>query len=89
MSYYHKNEIRKGDFAYSYGRFYAGTGRVERVEGPALRSMFLPTVTREGRRQLDTSSGASFVQGQLIHYGVQFDESNISGCGTLLMKKVL
>ncbi len=31
----------------------------------------------------------SFVRGQLKHYGVEFDEKEISGNGTHLIKKVL
>lgn len=89
MSYYHDDEITRDGFACAYGRFYAQPGRVERVEGSSLRSMFLPKLTAEGRRQLNAGYSDNFVRGQLKHYGVQFDESKISGNGTLLMKKVL
>jgi hypothetical protein len=90
MSYYHDNDIITRDgFACAYGRFYAQPGRVERVNGFSLRSMFLPKLTPEGRRQLNAGYSDNFVRGQLKHYGVQFDESEISGNGTLLMKKVL
>src|SRR5436190_10388877 len=87
MSYY--NDITRDGFVCSFGRFYTQPGRVERVEGSSLRSMFLPRLTPEGRRQLNAGYSDYFVRGQLKHYGVQFDESEISGNGTLLMKKVL
>ncbi|RDL33702.1 Uncharacterized protein BP5553_08070 [Venustampulla echinocandica] len=77
MSYHH-DSIRRDGFASAYGRFYTQPGRVERVEAHSRR-----------RRQLDVACSDNFVRGQLKHYGVQFDESEISGNGTLLMKKVL
>lgn len=89
MSSYHYDDITRDGFACGFGRFYAQPGRVERVDGSSLRSMFLPKVTPEGRRKLNAGYSDNFVRGQLKHYGVQFDESEISGNGTLLMKKVL
>ena len=68
---------------------YALPSHVERVDGSSLRSTFLPNLTPEGRRQLNAAYSDTFVRGQLKHYGVQFDEREISGAGTLLMKKVL
>jgi hypothetical protein len=88
MSYYHHDITRDG-FACAFGRFFAEPGRVERVDGSSLRNMFLPKLTAKGRRQLNAGYSDNFVRGQLKHYGVQFDESEISGNGTLLMKKVL
>jgi hypothetical protein len=88
MSYY-QDDITRDGFAYAYGRFYAQPGRMERVDGSSLRSMFLPKLTPEGRRQLDAAYSDTFVRSQLKHYGVRFDESEISGNGTLLMKKAL
>ena len=81
--------ITRDGFVCEFGRFYAHPGRVERVEGLALRRMFLPKVTPEGRKKLNESHGGNFVGGQLKHYGVQFNESEFSGSGSLLMKKVL
>lgn len=89
MSYYHRDDITRGGFACSYGRFYAEPGRVERVEGSSLRGMLLPKLTPQGRRTLDQRYRDCFARGQLKHYGVPFDEHDISGNGTLLMKKVL
>ncbi|KAH8590158.1 hypothetical protein B0O99DRAFT_521816 [Bisporella sp. PMI_857] len=89
MSSYEDSDITRDGFTCAYGRFYTQSGRVERVEGSSLRSMFLPKLTPEGRRQLDAGYSDNFVRGQLKHYGVSFDESEISGNGTLLMKKVL
>jgi len=50
--------------------------------------MFLPKLTREAQKHLDKGYG-NFVRGQLKHYDVQFDESEYTGSGTLLLKKVL
>jgi hypothetical protein len=89
MSSYNDEENAKDGFTCSYGRFLALPGRVERVEASSLRSMFIPKLTSEGRRKVNGAYSDNFVRGQLKHYGVQFDKSEISGNGTLLMKKVL
>jgi hypothetical protein len=89
MSSPHYNDITRDGFACGFGRFYTQPGRLERVDGSSLRSMFLPKLSPEGRRKLNADYSGNFVRGQLKHYGVQFDESEISGNGTLLMKKVL
>jgi hypothetical protein len=86
---YRDYEFIRDGFSCSHGRFHAQPGDVERVEVSSLRRMFLPKLTREGSRQINAASSDSFVRGQLKHYSVQFDESQISGSGTLLMKKVL
>lgn len=89
MSHYHDDDIVREGFSSSYGRFYAHPEHVERVEVTYLRSMFLPILNAEGRKGINDSYGDRFVRGQLKHYGVQFDKSEITGAGTLLMKKVL
>lgn len=89
MSYYHDDSITSDGFTCSYGRLFAHPGRVERVEGSSLRSMFLPRLNSEGNKRLRHCNSDDFVRGQLKHYGVQFYESDISGNGTLLLKKVL
>jgi hypothetical protein len=89
MSSYGGDEITRDGFACSYGRFYAIPGKVERVESPALRRMFLPKLAPEGRGAIAASYGDNFVRGQLKHYDVPFNEGEISGNGTLLMKKLL
>ena len=86
---YDREDISRDGFVCAYGRFYAQPGSVERVEGSSLSSMFLPSLTAEGQKQIRQSYDDNFVRGQLKHYGVDFDEEEISGCGTLLMKKVL
>ncbi|KAF3012312.1 hypothetical protein E8E14_001206 [Neopestalotiopsis sp. 37M] len=77
------DEVARDGFECAFGRFYALPGRVERVEGSHLRSMFLPKL-RPGQ-----GTSYDFVRGQLKHYGVQYEEEEFSGNGTLLMKKVL
>ncbi|KAK6208471.1 hypothetical protein LQW54_006817 [Pestalotiopsis sp. IQ-011] len=50
--------------------------------------MFLPKVTPEATKRLRYNSGC-FVRAQSKHFGVEFDESEISDDGHLLMQKVL
>ncbi|ETS87113.1 hypothetical protein PFICI_00941 [Pestalotiopsis fici W106-1] len=84
------HEVVSDGFAYRYGRFYALVpNRVERVQGSHLRQMFLPKLTPEANKRLRDSHEDTFVRGQLKHYGVHFEEGEISGNGTLLIKKVL
>lgn len=85
MSFDTHGRIARDGFSSEYGRFYAKNW-VERVDSTSLKAMFLPKMTREGGRMLQKTD---FVRGQLQHYGVQFDESEFSGNGTLLLKKML
>jgi hypothetical protein len=80
------DEIVRDGFTCGFGRFFA-KGRVERIDGPRLKAMFLPRLTPEANRLLRDHS--HFVRGQLQHYGVDYDETQLSGNGTLLLKKVL
>ena len=48
-----------------------------------------PSLLPKDAEQLNEGYSDNFVRGQLKHYGVKFDEREISGSGTLLMKKVL
>src|SRR4051812_26889818 len=74
-------------FTSSSGKFYAKTGNklIERVNGFHLRVMFLPRLTAEASQLLKHQP--AFVRGQLKHYGVEYDESEYSGNGTLLLTK--
>ncbi|GKZ26052.1 hypothetical protein AbraIFM66951_005078 [Aspergillus brasiliensis] len=85
MSY--GNAVPRDGFTSSFGRFCTARGSNERVDGLSLRSMFLPKLSREGQKMLRDRT--DFVLSQLQHYGVLLEESQISGNGTLLMKKVL
>lgn len=87
MSAHHYNNIRRDGFASAFGRFMADPGRMDRIEGSQLRSMFLPKLSREGQKALRDNSG--FVRSQLKHYGVQFEEREFIGKGTALMKAAL
>ncbi|KAJ5485151.1 hypothetical protein N7539_005139 [Penicillium diatomitis] len=73
-------------FVSKYGRFMVEPGQLERVEGSELREMFLPKLTPLGQKALRNSG---FVRSQLMHYGVQFEDKELTGQGTLLMKRVL
>ncbi|KAK3314338.1 hypothetical protein B0H66DRAFT_595073 [Apodospora peruviana] len=85
MSFYTRDRITRDDFTSEYGRFYAKND-VERVTSARLKAMLLPKMTYEGGQMVQRWG---FVRGQLQHYGVQFDESQFSGNGTLLLKKML
>jgi len=88
--------IRDG-FESNYGRFYVvdvdsqarrfSRPRVERIETPRLKDMFLPRLTPEANKMF--RNHFEFVRCQLKHYGVEFDEGEFTGQGTGLMKKVL
>ncbi|KAK3347294.1 hypothetical protein B0T25DRAFT_298458 [Lasiosphaeria hispida] len=88
--------IRDG-FESSHGRFYVvdvgslarrfRRPRVERIETPRLKAMFLPRLTPEANKMF--RDHVEFVRCQLKHYGVEFDEGEFTGQGTGLMKKVL
>ncbi|TGJ82961.1 hypothetical protein E0Z10_g5812 [Xylaria hypoxylon] len=80
---------RRDGFQCAFGKFYATPGCVERVQGSVLRASFLPKLTPAGNEYLRDSYGDHFVRSQLKHYGVQFDDSEITGNGTQLLEKVL
>lgn len=82
------DDISRDGFTCAFGRFYA-KGRVERIDGLRLKTMFLPRLTAEANKLLRDHYGSDFVRGQLQHYGVNYDEKEFSGNGTLLMKKAL
>ncbi|GIK05558.1 hypothetical protein Aspvir_009671 [Aspergillus viridinutans] len=87
MSSNHYNDIRRDGFVSEFGRFMADPGRMDRIEGSRLRSMFLPKLSREGQKAL--RDNPHFVRAQLKHYGVQFEEREFTGQGTALMKAAL
>ncbi|RHZ47825.1 hypothetical protein CDV55_101056 [Aspergillus turcosus] len=87
MSAHHYNDIRRDGFVSEFGRFMTDPGRMERIEGSRLRSMFLPKLSREGQKALRDNH--NFVRHQLKHYGVQFEEREFTGQGTALMKAAL
>src|SRR4051812_24299885 len=88
--------IRDG-FESSYGRFYVievgsqarrfGCPKVERIETPRLKALFLPRLTPEANKMF--RDHVEFVRCQLKHYAVEFDEGEFTGQGTGLMKKAL
>ncbi|RYP24161.1 hypothetical protein DL765_000656 [Monosporascus sp. GIB2] len=81
------NSILRDDFEFCHDQFFAHPGRVEPVEVSALRSMFLPRLTPEADKRLRDNHG--FVQGQIKHYGVDYDKRELTGNGTKLLKKLL
>ncbi|EAW19308.1 uncharacterized protein NFIA_092690 [Aspergillus fischeri NRRL 181] len=87
MSAHHYNDIRRDGFISAFGRFMTDPGRMDRIAGSQLRSMFLPKLSREGQKAL--RDNPDFVRHQLKHYGVQFEEREFTGKGTALMKAAL
>ncbi|RAH52098.1 hypothetical protein BO85DRAFT_508115 [Aspergillus piperis CBS 112811] len=85
MSY--DNAATRAGFTSSFGRFRTTRGGNERVDSFSLRKLFLPKLSREGQKILRDRT--DFVRSQLQHYGVPFEEDQLSGNGTQLMKKVL
>ncbi|OJJ70404.1 hypothetical protein ASPBRDRAFT_31298 [Aspergillus brasiliensis CBS 101740] len=79
--------ITRDGFTSSFGRFRTTRGDNERVEPLSLRSMFVPKLSREGQKMLRDRT--DFVLSQLQHYGVPFKESQISGTGERLMRKII
>ncbi|KAI0380266.1 hypothetical protein F5Y04DRAFT_282030 [Hypomontagnella monticulosa] len=74
-------------FEFSFGRFFAYPGRVEYVESATLRKLFLPGVTQEAKELV--RNNPYFVRGQLRHYGVSYDESELTGDGIDVFKAML
>lgn len=82
-------DIVRNGFVSAYGHFYTQKGRVQAYESSRLKEMFLPQLTKDGNRLLNDYRDSDFVEGQLQHYGVKYDESELYGRGTNLMKKML
>ncbi|PYH76638.1 hypothetical protein BO82DRAFT_358962 [Aspergillus uvarum CBS 121591] len=80
-------DVTRDGFTSAYGRLYTTQGRIERVDGATLRSMFLPKLSRSGQQAM--CGRPDFVRGQLHHYDVAFDQSKFTGNGTLLLKQAL
>ncbi|KAI1379900.1 hypothetical protein F4677DRAFT_442094 [Hypoxylon crocopeplum] len=81
------DRVCRDGFEFAYDRFLALPGRVGRVEPSALREMFLPKLTQAANKVLRDKY--HFVQAQLKHYGVEYDEMELTGNGTNLLKKML
>ncbi|KAI0206053.1 hypothetical protein F4808DRAFT_470933 [Astrocystis sublimbata] len=77
--------IFRDGFSSAFGCFYAEPEGVQQMAGSSLRNDFLPKMTLEGKQYICNQ----FVRGQLKHYGVAYQENEISGRGTCLLKKVL
>lgn len=67
MSAHRYNDIRRDGFVSAFGRFMAVPGRMDRIEGSQLRSMFLPKLSPAGQKAL--RDNPDFVRSQLKHYG--------------------
>ncbi|KAI1817397.1 hypothetical protein GGS20DRAFT_533020 [Poronia punctata] len=80
--------ITRDGFSYTRGVLYAEPGHVERLEGIILDVFFLPTSKTAGRNYL-RKGGKTWVRGQLRHYGVEYDEGELTGNGRVLLQKVL
>ncbi|RAH44611.1 uncharacterized protein BO95DRAFT_454127 [Aspergillus brunneoviolaceus CBS 621.78] len=59
-------DVTRDGFTSAYGRFCTTQGRIERVDGATLRSIFLPKLSRSGQQAM--RGRPDFVRGQLHHY---------------------
>lgn len=84
MPYTH---VFRDGFEFGFDRFFTVPGGTERVEPQELRAMFLPKLTPEAKKKLQDNY--NFVPGQLKHYGVDYDENELTGNGTNFLKKML
>ncbi|KAI1184487.1 hypothetical protein F5B17DRAFT_80615 [Nemania serpens] len=82
------DEITRAGFSYGLGGFCAEPGNVKLLAGSSRREALLPEAAAQWKK-LIRKNGKRFVRGQLKHYGVTFDENELSGNGTALLKKVL
>ncbi|KAK3324154.1 hypothetical protein B0T19DRAFT_402406 [Cercophora scortea] len=81
------DEVARDGFRYCYGRFYTDDN-VERIDGSELERMFLPRLTPEANNLL-RHHHANFVRSQLMHYGIEYDPTELTGNGTNLLKRAL
>lgn len=90
MSSFYKDTILRDGFLFKNNRFWVDRGFIPFTEPETLRSWFLPELSLDGKFAIDIYEDEdSFVRGQLKHYGVDFDEKDISGDGSRLMQKAL
>ncbi|KAJ6007374.1 hypothetical protein N7540_011350 [Penicillium herquei] len=75
--------VRRDGFTSDRGYFRTAAGNMTPVDPDKLKKMFLPKVTSAGKKAL---KNPDFVRAQLKHYGVEFDESDISGDGLEYLK---
>ncbi|KAK3687513.1 hypothetical protein B0T22DRAFT_510245 [Podospora appendiculata] len=79
-------EVARDGFTCASGRFCAYG--MDRVEASDLKRMFFPKVTWEAQRLLRNHRDR-FVPAQLKHYGVEYDQNELTGNGVDLLRKVL
>ncbi|KAI0451087.1 hypothetical protein F5B21DRAFT_528199 [Xylaria acuta] len=70
------------------GHIYTVPGGVEGVAGSSLRDAFLPKLKPQANKLIGYG-GDQFVRGQLKYYDVTFDETELSGNGTVMEKYFL
>ena len=80
-------EVRRDGFASKCDRFYALPGRVERKDGDTLKDMFLPTMTSAA--QTAQRKNQHFIRGQLQHYGISYNEDELSNDAVPFFQNVL
>lgn len=86
MSFISSDVVRDG-FRYGLEGFRTHPGLMERIEVSELRGMFLPNLSDEAHAML--KKYPSLVRCQLKHYGVDFDEREFYGRGSLMFKRIL
>ncbi|KAI1262251.1 hypothetical protein F5Y18DRAFT_154372 [Xylariaceae sp. FL1019] len=91
------NWVEKDGFMYAYDTLFAKTYNpdtedsfyIERLAPDVLRRMFFPNLSEEGKEKIYRYKDDSFVRAQLKHYGVEYDESEITRKGAVLMRKAI
>lgn len=77
--------IKRGKFELADERF--EVDGIPRYSTESLKRDFLPRLSPEANRLLRRHH--NFVRSQLIHYGVEFNDKNLTGNGTRFLKKAL
>ncbi|KAE9961978.1 hypothetical protein BLS_001044 [Venturia inaequalis] len=77
--------IKRGKFELADERF--EVDGIPRYSTESLKRDFLPRLSPEANRLLRRHH--NFVRSQLIHYGVEFNDKNLTGHGTRFLKKAL
>ncbi|KAJ5737797.1 uncharacterized protein N7483_002922 [Penicillium malachiteum] len=75
--------VRRDGFTSDHGIFRTEVGNLIAVAPGQFKKLFLPRTTSAGKKALENPD---FVRAQLTHYGVEFEESDISGNGLELLK---
>ncbi|QDS74749.1 hypothetical protein FKW77_001230 [Venturia effusa] len=77
--------VKRGEFEFGYDRFEVHS--IHCYSTQSLKQDFIPRLTPRGNKLLRDHS--KFVRSQLIHYGVEFRDRDLTGNGTIFLKRAL